>query len=192
MKFKIKFIKPLISTIPNPDAPDHTAGVPLGTRELKRPVFAFPRGIDGRPGLKNYQIRGYLMGVLEQLVYVDPELRASVEGYGRHVGGPGLTVTQATDHLRDCIRKSVYVFPEHVAFSRKTVGKQVVSSKHGKVAIPVLAEVMLEGAAIEPEIKCQDPELYPLIQWILEYGNRFGMGMKREEGYGTFECKEVA
>lgn len=133
---------------------------------------------DGKPGIYDYQIKGFFKDACGAINRMDKEYRDNLE-----------KLTAYKTKIDGC----VFVYPRFIAFNLNgKVGECVrplrtPTPKGERVAI-VRSESVPAGTTFAFEVEVLAKDLQPYVKLWLGYGVRRGVGQWRNSGKGRFTC----
>ena len=166
----------IASKHPEQEDPDEAESVTKTVEdEVEEAMTVFPRDDEGRPFLWDYQLKGWLKDSCGLLRRVPGSACKKIKAYRKVIDG------------------LVFVHPRKVPLilpAGGEIGRCVrsvrISGRDGDRTVLLASETVPAGTKIEFEIELLDKSLDGMIQEILEYGMRHGLGQWRNSGKGTF------
>lgn len=153
---------------------------------IERMLTVHYKDANGNPFIWDYMVRGFLKAALFTKVEFGPivigKKKIKISKYNnKRVIDNQVFVTP---------RKIMFEIPEGAKFERVTRPIRVDTPKGERVALAT-SETVPAGSSLEFKILILEPELKPLIQECMEYGQLKGFGQWRNSGCGAFAWEEI-
>jgi hypothetical protein len=151
---------------------EEIAALPMVEQE-QRSRTVFPRLPDGKPGVWDYQIKGFFKDACGMLRRVADTKSAGLKAYTKVIDGlvfvsPRLIPIACSGPIGECVRPLRASGPQG-----------------DRVALAASEEVPA-GSVIEFEVSCLNASLETCVREWLDYGKLRGLGQWRNSGKGRF------
>jgi hypothetical protein len=177
--------------IPTPGQPeDEIKALPDVDEALTKGTTYFWRTAEGHPGVFNYWIKGAIKGAIAAMIDTDEftqnqlkDLRLTRWTYKRTVGSL-LFVNPRFIPFE--LPKGVD--PKELAFCERPLRAE---TRRGARVCLARSEVVPAGSKLTFTLELLSKDLWPAVEWALDYGKNFGMGQWANSGAGVFTWKDI-
>lgn len=208
-EIELTFTDILVSTVPtnedlflehvgkdHPEDIDHLPDPETIEQEIQRQSCVFFRAADGQtPALHHHHIKGFLKDAARMLRRIPPIEQPLVSDPERTKKVPA-TISGAMSSYLQKIDGLIFVEPDWLPLQLVNGAKAAWLDRPARVDTPrgprtclLHSESAPTGTIVHLAVRIYDPEYWPWIEEMLDYGANRGLGAWRNSGKGRFSWR---